>query len=252
MYSAAVVPYVGVTELIRAGANLLNLPTKAICTALVLCHRLRRSATRDFDVRDERLAATCLFIGSKVEEAALRTNDLLNVIHYLSQHSTFSWSSHTKQRADHSEHNQTTNKNSTVLNLTLNMPGCDFLVGDSYYAAKAQLIADEQLLLRLLHFNIYVEQPHKYAYCLAKVWQSSNKVLRLATCILNDVLVYLDLCISFPALALAAATIRVATSISEEQPVYLCEKEMGMLGLHSEDVIHLSSCIQGMLSSASV
>lgn len=60
------------------------------------------------------------------------------------------------------------------------------LVGEAYQQRKRQLILDEQLLLRRLHFSIGVDQPHRYLYVLAHCWGASREAARLAACLLND------------------------------------------------------------------
>lgn len=63
------------------------------------------------------------------------------------------------------------------------------LVGEAYTAAKRQLIADEQLLLRRLRFDICAPHPHRHLYVLARCWGASASAVRAATCLLNDCVV---------------------------------------------------------------
>jgi hypothetical protein len=60
------------------------------------------------------------------------------------------------------------------------------LVGEAYQQRKRQLILDEQLLLRRLHFDIGVDQPHRHLYVLAHCWGTSREAVRLAAALLND------------------------------------------------------------------
>lgn len=59
------------------------------------------------------------------------------------------------------------------------------LAGDDYYAAKEQLITDEQILLRILCFEITVEHPHKYLLNLCSVLQCEKPLIQLALCLVR-------------------------------------------------------------------
>ena len=60
-----------------------------------------------------------------------------------------------------------------------------FLAGDDYYAAKEQLITDEQILLRILCFDLNVESPHKYLLNLCRLLQCSQALNQLAVCLVR-------------------------------------------------------------------
>lgn len=109
----------------------------------------------------QRLAAACVFLAAKVEEAAVRTNDMLNAV--------AAWQGGPAAATDAA---------------ALARSPC--LVGEAYQAAKRQLVLDEQVLLRRLRFEIGVEQPHRHLYALAHCWAAPAAALRLATCLLND------------------------------------------------------------------
>jgi hypothetical protein len=57
------------------------------------------------------------------------------------------------------------------------------LAGEQYYAAKDQLIMDEQLLLRILRFQIHVEHPHKFLLNMCHVLRCSQPLASLALCL---------------------------------------------------------------------
>ena len=59
------------------------------------------------------------------------------------------------------------------------------LAGDDYYAAKEQLITDEQILLRILCFEITVEHPHKYLLNLCSVLHCKKPLIQLALCLVR-------------------------------------------------------------------
>ena len=130
----------------------------------------------------QRLAAACLFLAAKVEEAAVRTNDMLNAV--------AAWQGGPAAATD-----------AAVL---ARFP-C--LVGEGYAAAKARLILDEQLLLRRLRFDIGAEQPHRHLYALAHCWGAPTAAVRLATCLLNDCVAR---CPGYSSDALPAATAAAA------------------------------------------
>lgn len=109
----------------------------------------------------QRLAAACIFLAAKVEEAAVRTNDMLNAV--------AAWQGGPAAATNAA---------------ALSRSPC--LVGEAYQAAKRQLILDEQVVLRRLRFEIGVEQPHRHLYALAHCWGAPAAALRLATCLLND------------------------------------------------------------------
>lgn len=111
----------------------------------------------------QRLAAACVFLAAKVEEAAVRTNDMLNAVAAAHDCSGGAWPPDAA---------------------TLAAAPC--LVGDAYQASKRQLILDEQLVLRRLRFDIGVEQPHRHLYALAQCWGASRSAVRVAACLLND------------------------------------------------------------------
>ena len=60
------------------------------------------------------------------------------------------------------------------------------LVGEEYYAAKQTLISQEQVLLRLMHFNLVVDHPQRYLLNYAHTLQCRPEMLQLAMCLLND------------------------------------------------------------------
>ena len=66
-----------------------------------------------------------------------------------------------------------------------------FLAGDDYYRAKAQLITDEQILLRVLCFEMNVEHPHKYLLNICRLLQCGQPLIQLAVCLVKDPLMFL-------------------------------------------------------------
>lgn len=68
---------------------------------------------------------------------------------------------------------------------TVHAPRSGFLAGDQYYTAKDQLIMDEQILLRVLRFEIGVEHAHKYLLNMCQILQSNEPLAQLATCLVR-------------------------------------------------------------------
>lgn len=73
--------------------------------------------------------------------------------------------------------------------------GCEVLVGQGYYAAKARMMHCEQLLLRALRWQLPVPQPHGLALNAARCLRLPGGVQRLAVCLLNDLWCYTDMCL---------------------------------------------------------
>ncbi|GLC61217.1 hypothetical protein PLESTB_001732100 [Pleodorina starrii] len=74
-----VVPYFRACCLLKACASLLRMPPRALATALAYLHQWRRSDAVG-DLADDAVMAACLFLATKVEEAATSNNHLLNVV----------------------------------------------------------------------------------------------------------------------------------------------------------------------------
>jgi hypothetical protein len=99
------------------------------------------------------------------------------------------------------------------------------LVGDKYYAIKDQLIHDEQVLLRSLHFNIGHDHPHGYLLNICNVLQCSCQLAQTAICLLNDSLMYTDMCTRTLPWDLAAGALHLASlllGVAHELPYEVC------------------------------
>jgi hypothetical protein len=91
--------------------------------------------------------------------------------------------------------------------------GSEILVGGRYYKAKAQLLADERSLLRVLACEIITIQPHKILYNFVRVMSSSKKAVQFATCMINDILIHSNVSISFSATSIASAIIKISKDL---------------------------------------
>jgi hypothetical protein len=129
-------------------------------------------------------------------QSPVRTNDLLNAVRYVTspQDSTaLAQAFPGLQIIDTSASSTATESsqpagdaNAADANgLAASGPRAGFLAGDEYYAAKDQLIIDEQLLLRLLRFEVGVQHAHKYLLNMCHVLGCSQPLAQMATCLVR-------------------------------------------------------------------
>ena len=143
-------------------------------------------------------------------QTPVRTNDLLNALHYILQPSngpvladafpgrllsrevTAEQLPHrqqdTMQDSDPAERAAPT---TDAENNSGRQADVDLLAGDGYYTAKEQLITDEQILLRVLCFAMSVESPHKYILNLCHLLQCSQPLIQLAVCMVSALFLHL-------------------------------------------------------------
>ena len=93
------------------------------------------------------------------------------------------------------------------------------LVGDAYYAAKSRLLSAEQVVLRLLNFQLLTPRPHAYLLNLARLLGASQAAVAAAMCLLNDACVYTQLLLEQPAEVLAVAAMQLALHLLQQQPL---------------------------------
>ena len=133
----------------------------------------------------------------------MRTNDLLNALHYILQPSNGPELSKafpglllsSGVTAEQQRDEVTMVDAATSVEAAAPIPGTaenapsraemGFLAGDDYYVAKEQLITDEQILLRILCFEMNVDSPQKYLLNLCRLLQCSQPVIRLAVCLVR-------------------------------------------------------------------
>ena len=127
-------------------------------------------------------------------QASIRTNDLLNAVHIMATSPTAT-SAAEEPAPDASA------------------PGFTALVGQSYYNLKQMLILDEQHLLRTIDFDIVVEHPHKYLLNLAKAIDAKHSLVQTSISLLNDSIVYSNLCLSQQPADIAAACLQLGACI---------------------------------------
>ena len=127
-------------------------------------------------------------------QASVRTNDLLNAVHLTAVTSTV-----TKVAEGHEP--------------AASAPAFSPLVGQLYYSLKQTLILDEQYLLRTINFDIVVEHPHKYLLNFAKTVDARHGLVQLSVSLLNDSIVYSNLCLSHSPADIAAACLQLSGDI---------------------------------------
>ena len=127
-------------------------------------------------------------------QASVRTNDLLNAVHIMAA----------IPRATNAAEEPA--PDTSALDFTA-------LVGQSYYNLKQTLILDEQYLLRTIDFDIVVEHPHKYLLNFAKAIDAKHSLVQTSVSLLNDSVVYSNLCLSHQPADIAAACLQLGSCI---------------------------------------
>ena len=127
-------------------------------------------------------------------QASVRTNDLLNAVHYVATTSL-------GNLGDERSPGPPAHQEFTAL------------VGEPYYALKQTLIMDEQYLLRSINFNIVVVHPHKFLLNYAKSIGAQHSLVQLAVSLLNDSIHHSALSVSHAPADVAAACLYTAGHI---------------------------------------
>ena len=94
-------------------------------------------------------------------------------------------------------------------------PHIEVLVGEECTAIKEEMQFKEQILLREISFELYVNGSQKYLLNFARSAQIGASVARIASFLCNDSLVYTDLCIHFEAAEIAAGCLVAASLIGQ-------------------------------------
>lgn len=184
-----------------------------------------------------------------VLQASLRTNDLVNAVGYLNSQPANAWGQGAIGALCKPGSTGTSDDQQAA---EASAGQFEMLVGEAYYTAKAQLITDEQVLLRVMQFDIGVEQPHKYLLCFSKTLRAPQEVVRLATCALNDSLVYSDACLKRTPDTVAAAALHVAAQLAQYPLPQLGQSGCwGALGLDEQAVASACTDLEAMLALAS-
>jgi len=166
-------------------------------------------------------------------QATVRTNDLLNAVHFVAG---------AVQQLDSAV---------TSGNPLSKTPEFGAIVGQEYYALKETLITDEQILLRTINFEIVVEHPHKYLFNFGKLINAKFSLIQMAVSILNDSIVHTKLCLAHPPADIAAACLQVASELSNplQLPVVNSPSDWGALGVKPQHVDQIGLALLDMIVS---
>lgn len=124
------------------------------------------------------LCQSILFLASKSEEEHRRLRDIITVVH------------------------------------RMKYPEAELLhLGAEHSQLREHIVTTEQLLLRILGFNLNVDLPYDYMYNMLKYLNASDALARLATACLNDLYAF-SIVLEFPPPCLAAASIFMAIQLS--------------------------------------
>ena len=172
-------------ELIQEGGIMLKLPQNAMVTAMELFHRFYfRQSFIKYDLRP--IAAACLFLATKLEEAPKKVRDVVSVFDYLLKI-----------------------KEGTVPPIpVLDLNSNDFLM------LRQELINAERLILREIGFALghLSVKPFRYLYYYLKVLKLNKVFAQKAWNYINDIF-RTSICVSFPSYVLAAAAIYLASRV---------------------------------------
>lgn len=170
------ITYSGSCRGLKRSGILLRLPCRTITTALIFLHRLHQ--TDSPLCHDELLSiSAALLVAAKVDEVFVSMNNLLNAV-------TYAITPHTEDPK--------------------------FCVGNVYYRHKEQLLWAEQLLLRLLRFDVCVDSPYECCFRMCSLVNASKATARVAVLLLNDCLEFSGLCALHSASHIAAAALYVS------------------------------------------
>ncbi|XP_065890051.1 cyclin-L1-like [Dysidea avara] len=140
-------------EYIQCAGLLLRLPQVAMATAQVLFQRFYYSKSFvNYSV--QYMAAACIFVAAKVEEAPRRLRDVINVFHHLRQ----KWMGRPIQPMEY--------------------------LGNTYFKVKSEIIQCEKYLLKTLGLCVHVQHPHKLIITFLQVLEMEENV-ELVQCVWN-------------------------------------------------------------------
>jgi hypothetical protein len=90
---------------------------------------------------------------------------------------------------------------------------------ESYWAAKEQLVGDEQRLLRALGFEVEVTHPHRYVPEYAAALGLSARAVQVAWCLATDSYLAVGRTLQHPPHAVAAAAVLLGSALCGERAV---------------------------------
>lgn len=166
-------------------SSVLKLSSEARFTSLVLLHRYFDASGDEGPTGEwEWIGAACLFLATKTEEESRRLRDVINVMEMLEFGST-----------------------QVLIRVKSNPVPLD----EEYWSHKEKLVATEQMVLRMLQFDVSVSHPHRAVAVLLSLEQESGQDGLLPICwqYLNQALFYAP-ALRHDVLTLACAAIECA------------------------------------------
>ena len=146
--------------------HVLELGQETSFTALVLLHRYyalhEPGETQDW----KWIGAACLVLSMKTEEEVRRLRDVINVAHMF----------------DFSIEKST--------DLVFDIPSHPPELDEDYWKAKELIVTTEQMVLRVLKFDVLVSHPHRLVVLLAQDLGLSDDIVKRAWTNLNGALFY--------------------------------------------------------------
>ena len=172
------------------------------------------------------VAASCLFLGCKVEEEHRRIRDVINLSHMFDFAGTrgdpgigkFTKANGEPMNDDQQQPAATRISNDDIMHIheANSPPDLD----DDYWKAKEQIVATEQEVLRMLHFDVSVSHPHRAVLLILKglgidvTTDEGRTLANKSFTALNDALFYPP-SLRHGVLPLACASIRLAVGNGE-------------------------------------
>jgi Cyclin, N-terminal domain len=182
------------------GCHVLELGEESSFTALVLLHRYYYFYFEQQQHREKEskliheddashewkwIGAACLVLGMKAEEESRRLRDVINVAHML-------------------DFDMDTKSAGLVFDVSSDPPE----LNEIYWKAKEMIVATEQMVLRVLQFDIMVGHPHRLVVLIAQDLGLPDGVVQQAWSHLNDALWYAP-ALTLGALPMACAAVEL-------------------------------------------
>jgi len=164
------------------------------------------------------VAASCLFLGCKVEEEHRRIRDVINLSHMLDfAGERGDTCKGTGVDAKHASGGPTNGGPAAAADDTIHIQEADAPpdLDDAYWKAKESIVATEQEVLRMLRFDVSVSHPHRAVLLILDglgidvTGDEGRALVKASFTALNDALFYPP-ALTLPALSLACGAIRLA------------------------------------------
>lgn len=180
----------------------LQLPQETVSTAVVLFHRffLLRSFTKYFEIDHMYIPTSCLFLATKAEENPRRIRDVIGTSHH-------------------------------VLHPTEPPMPLD----EDYWDYKEKLVKYEQLVLRVLMFDMDVSHPFRFLLNFGRLLRVSRAVTQTAWALIVDAL-FEPLLLRYRPPDVAAAALYVAARLLKQSQMMTTVEGRAACWWHAFDV----------------